>query len=627
MAISGEIEKLERRWNENPSGLMFAPLAEACRKAGNPARALEILEHGLRVHPDYVPALIVRGRCHLETGGMDEAQAAFDQALTLDPVNPIALRSLAEVLERTGRPREAAERIELLLEADRGNEEARIVLERLRQLASAPADPPAEAPAEAAESIGGEAPQAADSTEFGSFALIDVGGKLTFETEEERPDTLLESPALWADAGLEVENLSLDPMASPASAPVEVPGWLPWESRLEPAPAESAREAFPATAAADEPTPPVAPPEGVADVIALAPLIPETPEVGPDLPAPEPATTALALTAEWTSQGGPVFWTAAPDVPAVEATDTVSPAVAEAEPELAEPAPASEPPAMAISEQPWSSGESAPPESPEAEAVEWPSIEAAAEPAEAMGSEGEAGPTSASIEEPAADQEPPPDLTQGADAELASEPEVAEGAIPEAGEEPASAMEAAGTAAEDPSSIVTESMAEVLLRQGHTSLALAVYRQLAERSPEAESIREAIRRLEGVVETTPAAPEPVRLAYRAAETGGRSVGQMLRSVLEAPPPVTASTVLPPAIEPAAEPTRADSQPLSLGAVFGDEPAAPPPIAEAPRPSGEPSYDEFFGAAPTADVGATGAPRDPEAEDLRQFNDWLRGLKR
>ena len=38
MAFSSEIEKLERRWQENPLGLTFAPLAEAYRKAGDPAR-------------------------------------------------------------------------------------------------------------------------------------------------------------------------------------------------------------------------------------------------------------------------------------------------------------------------------------------------------------------------------------------------------------------------------------------------------------------------------------------------------------------------------------------------------------------------------------------------------------
>ena len=33
MAYTSEIDKLERRWKENPQGTVFAPLAEVYRKA------------------------------------------------------------------------------------------------------------------------------------------------------------------------------------------------------------------------------------------------------------------------------------------------------------------------------------------------------------------------------------------------------------------------------------------------------------------------------------------------------------------------------------------------------------------------------------------------------------------
>ena len=43
MAAPSEIEKLERRFAENPDGRFFAPLADAYRKAGNVDRALELV--------------------------------------------------------------------------------------------------------------------------------------------------------------------------------------------------------------------------------------------------------------------------------------------------------------------------------------------------------------------------------------------------------------------------------------------------------------------------------------------------------------------------------------------------------------------------------------------------------
>ena len=53
MAPSREIEKLQRRWQENPLGLTFAPLAEAYRKEGMLPDALELLEIGLTQHPNF----------------------------------------------------------------------------------------------------------------------------------------------------------------------------------------------------------------------------------------------------------------------------------------------------------------------------------------------------------------------------------------------------------------------------------------------------------------------------------------------------------------------------------------------------------------------------------------------
>ena len=189
------------------------------------------------------------------------------------------------------------------------------------------------------------------------------------------------------------------------------------------------------------------------------------------------------------------------------------------------------------------------------------------------------------VEEYAMDVAPP---VQAEQVEVVAEHE----AVPEFHPEPV----------EVPVLIVTESMAELFLKQGHRELALAVYRQLAERSPDSDSLRGAIARLEQEL-APPPSPErqaPPRRPYAAAGTGGRSVERRLQAVLHAPPPSTASTVLPPAIEPGPEPTRPSADALSLAAVFGDEPAkagrVEEPVAEAS--AAEPSYDEFFGAGPT-----------------------------
>jgi tetratricopeptide repeat protein len=130
MATS-EIEKLERRYAENPQGLTFAPLAEVHRKNGDVARALELLRAGLELHPNYIPASIVLGRCHWDLGDLPAAESAFAHVLRLDDENVIALKSLADINERLERFGEAQRWLHRLVSVDRSNEEAREQLSRL----------------------------------------------------------------------------------------------------------------------------------------------------------------------------------------------------------------------------------------------------------------------------------------------------------------------------------------------------------------------------------------------------------------------------------------------------------------------------------------------------------------
>jgi hypothetical protein len=126
-----EIEKLERRYAENPQGLTFAPLAEVHRKNGDVGRALELLRAGLELHPNYIPASIVLGRCHWDAGDLPAAESAFAHVLRLDDENVIALKSLADINERLERFGEAQRWLNRLLSIDRSNDEARQQLARL----------------------------------------------------------------------------------------------------------------------------------------------------------------------------------------------------------------------------------------------------------------------------------------------------------------------------------------------------------------------------------------------------------------------------------------------------------------------------------------------------------------
>jgi hypothetical protein len=160
MANSRKIEELERQFAENPRRYA-APFADALRKSDEVARALEVIRLGLELNPDYIPGSVILGRCHLDLGDDIAAEAAFSRVLDLDNENVIALKSLADIMERQGRTDEAIRFLKYLLDVDRSNDEAREQLARIEAAAAgagaAPAAP-VNSPDAPSGGRGGESP-------------------------------------------------------------------------------------------------------------------------------------------------------------------------------------------------------------------------------------------------------------------------------------------------------------------------------------------------------------------------------------------------------------------------------------------------------------------------------------
>ncbi len=235
--------------------------------------------------------------------------------------------------------------------------------------------------------------------------------------------------------------------------------------------------------------------------------------------------------------------------------------------------------------------------------------------------------------------------------------------------------------------VLTETMAELYLKQGHKTDALRVYQALLLQRPGDAQLSAKIAQLSGQGTPAPAAAAPRR---RSGPGSGETVGSFLKGVLSGrrvtPPPAAAPREAPPA--PAAparaaargestldsafsgsseaeapaqqvgKPSRPADDSISLDSVFGDEGgrgSGAQAAAASPRPasaSGGFSFDDFFGgnapgaAPPAAPAGApvppgahpdakAAAPRAsssrtrPSGEDegdLDQFQSWLKGLK-
>jgi tetratricopeptide (TPR) repeat protein len=111
------LRELQEKFEENPRRY-FAPLANEYRKGGQPKRAIEICRSQLSQMPGHMSGQIVYGQSLYECGEFDEAKQVFERALTLDPENLIALRSLGDMSLQSGNTVEARKWYTRLLEAD-----------------------------------------------------------------------------------------------------------------------------------------------------------------------------------------------------------------------------------------------------------------------------------------------------------------------------------------------------------------------------------------------------------------------------------------------------------------------------------------------------------------------------
>lgn len=132
-----ELDELFERYKAAPKSQLFAPLADACRKAGMLEEALEICARGVGEHPRYASGYVVQGKCLYDARRTADAQAAFARVLALDPKNLVALKYLGILHAERGDNARAREYFEHILALDPDNRDIRsriedVVIENIR---------------------------------------------------------------------------------------------------------------------------------------------------------------------------------------------------------------------------------------------------------------------------------------------------------------------------------------------------------------------------------------------------------------------------------------------------------------------------------------------------------------
>ena len=617
---TSEIAKLESRWRENRQGLSFAPLAEAYRKMGEPARALEVLAEGLAVNPNYIPASIVLGRCHLDLGNDPGAEAAFAHVLDLDGENVIALRALADIAERQGRIEDARSRLESLLGVDRGNEDARAQLARLAS---------SETAADAGQTS--EAPPApvAYSGELVEDAAHEPVSAEPWDDEPEAPEPAVDDEAPAAAEPAEAAAADSNSEQQEADAPDD---WIPEPEPFTPEPVEPdasiqlQENLTPAEAIAplDDLVMDDAP--AISDASADAELMDGL--VGQDFD--EHSAGVVPLDDLKTGVENLTEFDDLERAAEVELTpsDTNEFQVADAARELAADFTGDEAGVDAFP-RPDESEEFPPLATDEGADMQLESVTAEFETVAASYGADALESEIVGQELPVEEEAPPPPV-QAAPSAVDADDETDDDWDDE--EEDAGGP---------PELVVTESMADLYLRQGHRQEALAVYRLLYQRSPDDLRLRERVDELETELAADAAGDTAAEVVSLAADAQGDTVAALFRRVLGAGLPASTNDwhapapQAPRALEASAEqgdqsdgaPTRPAGDHLSLSDVFGDEGSPVPPAVPAARGEAEDdvSFDAFFGDAGGEQARSRTSGR--EDDDLDQFHSWLQNLKR
>jgi tetratricopeptide (TPR) repeat protein len=658
MASSPRIDELRKKFDENPRRY-FAPLANEYRKAGDFAQAIAICREYLPQQPGHMSGHIVFGQALYEARQFDEAKTVFETALSLDPENLIALKHLGDIELIAGKTDAARAWYKKILDADPRNEEILAQLAKLEEKAKggkvgatmvmqavprpgsapkAPSAPKPAAPAPAAPAT----PAAAGPKPPSAAAPTPV---VTPAVPRPAPPPAAAAPVVTADSPTQEIRLDTIPTHAPPTPPAAVEPALGLEptsmgGAVEPqsfsssptieidSPVSASKEAAPANSfsleglettslAADTPAaapPPPMPPVAEAPAEGLVDLDISIPAAAPEPPAAPVAAAPAADTVELDFAPPAAAPSAPPPAPAEGIDLDFAPP----------PAPAAPDPVSAA----------APPETPAAEELpllDLGSSEAPVPPPPAPMAE--LPPIEEPVASPAIDFIPPEPVETPA-----PEPEPV----------------AAAPQPDSSSAFVTETMAELYLKQGHHEEALKVYRALLEKRPGDAGLQAKIASLQ-----PPAAPLPRtgpsirellhvialrRPGYRpeppsngngaaahaaAAAVGPDALAYLFGNAAVSPADDAAALLLSTAFvarnghdSMVGVPAHQAANDLSLNTVFAGENPAPQP------PPSSFSFDKFFSQRATAEHDAQGVAAEPaeSKEDVAQFSQWLEGLK-
>lgn len=128
-----EIQELYQEWLSNPSPAICVRLAGKLRRSNRSSEAMDVARKGLEDWPENISVNVIFGRCALDEKHFEEAMKVFEKVISIDPLNLIAIKSLAELSYENGNWNRSIELFEEYLFEYPGDPEIEEMLNKARK--------------------------------------------------------------------------------------------------------------------------------------------------------------------------------------------------------------------------------------------------------------------------------------------------------------------------------------------------------------------------------------------------------------------------------------------------------------------------------------------------------------